>query len=243
MSTTHKPTLKVLDRWRGREIASVPTASPTWAVQVLVRSGVSLRNANLRGFSIGRAFLRGADFRGADLSRSLLKRAYLRDASLRGSDLRYADLTQANLQDADLTGADLSNADLSGCDLRGARLVGAELQGVCLDDAKLDGAILDWRRGTVAAEILRRAASRPGGKPRLVLDLLLHGERDDLPWLAVLGRHPNAVAWAVGLLATHVRPGDNAPPFLKRFAADLGRRSTRGAGVPSLSWTRRSPAR
>lgn len=240
MSTTHTKSVKVLDRWRGREIASVQTASQSRAIHLLVRSGLSLRNANLRGFSMARAFLRGGDFRGADLSRSLLSRADLRDASLRGSDLNHADLSRANLRDADLTGANLSNADLSNADLRGARLVGSELQSACLDDAKLDGAILDWRRGTVAAEILRRSAGLPGGKPRLVLDLLVHGERDDLPWTAVLGRHPDAAAWAVGLLAPHVRPGDNAPPFLNRAAASLHSRAT---GLVSLKWTRQSTAR
>jgi hypothetical protein len=240
MFSTCKPPLKVLDRWQGREIASVRTNSQGWAIHTLVRSGVSLRNADLKGFSLNNIFLRGADLRGADLTRALLTRAYLRDGLLRGSDMRYADLRQASLRDADLRNANLAHADLTGSDLRGAKLTGAELRSACFENAQLDGAILDWRRGTIPAEILRRSAGAPGGRPRLVLDLLIHGEREDLPWLAVLGRHPDDVAWAVNLLTPYVQPGDNAPPFLKRIVAALRRQATCKAG---LTWTRRASAR
>lgn len=242
MSTTKKPMMSILERWRGREIATVRTRSQAWAVHSLVRSGVSLKNADLREFAIGSAFLRGADLRGADLARAQLEGVDLRDASLRGANLQQADLVGANLQQADLRGANLAGSDLSRSDLRGARLVGAELRSACLDGALLDGALLDWKRGTVPAEILRRSAGEPDGHPRLVLDLLIHGDRDDVPWLALLGRHQAAVRWAAGRLALFVRPGDNAPLFLKRIAAARRRRATAADVLSILSWTRREGA-
>ncbi|ODU02572.1 MAG: hypothetical protein ABS79_00185 [Planctomycetes bacterium SCN 63-9] len=242
MSSPCSHSLKVFDRWRGHEIASVQTDSQGGAIHTLVRAGVSLRNADLRGFTLNHTFLRGADLRGADLARATLHRAYLRDSKLRGANLRHADLVQTNLQNADLSRADLSHADLSRADLRGANLLGAELQSASLQDAKLDGAILDWRRGTIPAEILRRSAGAPDGQPRLVLDLLVHGERDDLPWLAVVGRHRDAADWAIRLLVPHVSHGDNAPAFLKRMAHSLRTPSRRPAQLPRLSWVRRSPS-
>jgi len=242
MSSPSIPSLTIVERWKGRTIASVPTDSQGGAIHTLVRSGVSLRNADLRGFTLNHIFLRGADLRGADLSGASLEKAYLRESSLRGADLRLANLHRANLADADLRGADLADADLSNADLRGANLVGAELHSANFEDAKLDGAILDWRRGTIPAEILRRSAGTPGGQPRLVLDLLVHGERDDLPWLSLIGRHETAVAWAISLLAPYVRAGDNAPRFLKRVVAALKARARRQAGLPRIAWIRRTSA-
>lgn len=229
--------LTVFDRWRGRAIATAPTDSQGQAIHTLVGSGVSLRNADLRGFSLAHVFLRGADFRGADLSAASLRGTYLRDASLRGATLRDADLRHASLRDCDLKNADLRGADLSAADLRGANLLGAELAGASFQNARLEGALLDWRLGTLPAEILRRASGRGDGRTRLVLDLLVHGERDDLPWLSIIARHAQAKVWAVTLLATHVRKGDNAPPLLKGIRQALSSSDELTANE-SLAWTR-----
>ncbi len=241
MSSSSVHSLKIFDRWKGRQIAAVQTTSQVGAIHTLIRSGISLKNADLRDYSLGNAFLRGGDFRGANMKRTMLRGAYLRDSSLRSADLRYANMRKSVLRDADLRNANLSHVDLANADLRGANLVGAELQDASLQDARLEGAVLDWRRGTIPAEILRRSAGAPGSHPRLVLDLLVHGERDDLPWLALIGRHPDDdAAWAIGLLAPYVRTGDNAPPFLKRIVAALQGRSIPETGLPRLKWTRRS---
>ena len=242
MSSPTTRSLTIVERWKGRVIASVPTDSQGGAIHTLVRSGVSLRNADLRGFTLNHIFLRGADLRGADLSGATLEKAYLRGAYLRGADLRGTEMPRANLADADLRGANLADADLAHADLRGANLLGAELHGANLEDARLEGAVLDWHRGTIPAEILRRAAGEPDGHPRLALDLLVHGERDDISWLSLIGRHEGAAAWAIGLLVPYVRRGDNAPPFLKRVVAVLKARARRGRGLPRLAWTRCNPA-
>ena len=71
-------------------------------LQVAVKTGADLRDANLRGANLRDANLRGANLYGADL-----RGANLRDANLRGADLRGA-----NLRDADLDGEKLVKTPL-----------------------------------------------------------------------------------------------------------------------------------
>ncbi len=80
----------------------IPDATPLqWrcraALEIVVKTGTNLRDADLRG------------------------------ADLLADDLRHAVLNDAVLNDANLRGADLSGADLSGADLSGADLSGAEI--------------------------------------------------------------------------------------------------------------------
>jgi WD40 repeat protein len=91
----------------------------------------NLRGANLTGFGLENADLKGADLRGANLH---------------GVVLDHADLSGANLQDADLGGAWLERANLQGANVDGAnleqaKLGDANLQGASFKNAKLTGAI------------------------------------------------------------------------------------------------------
>jgi len=105
-------------------------------------SGADLRDANLSGADLRDANLSGANLSGADLRGAYLSVAYLSDANLRGAYLRGADLRDANLSNADLRGAYLSGADLSDANLRGAYLRGADLSNANLRGAYLRGADL-----------------------------------------------------------------------------------------------------
>jgi uncharacterized protein YjbI with pentapeptide repeats/tetratricopeptide (TPR) repeat protein len=104
---------------------------------------LKLSGLDLRGASLGHAFLQGADLtdthldggrltgahlNGARLVRAFLSGADLRRADLRGADLRGAILTGAELRDALLSGADLRRADLSRADLANAHLQDAHLE-------------------------------------------------------------------------------------------------------------------
>jgi uncharacterized protein YjbI with pentapeptide repeats len=76
--------------------------------------------ANLKGSTLCRAKLVGADF----------SRANLRDANLRGADLTNADFTNADLSGADLTGSNYCDANLTGADLTGTIFTDNEINSV-----------------------------------------------------------------------------------------------------------------
>ena len=83
---------EIKNRYSGKLIIAVEAESWRFAVELAIKQGADLRNANL---SI--ADLSNADLRHADLSIA---------------DLRYADLRHADLRYADLSNADLRNADI-----------------------------------------------------------------------------------------------------------------------------------
>jgi len=86
-------------------------------VELAVKAGANLHQADLRGADLHEADLHGANLYEADLH----------EANLRGADLRGADLYEANLHQADLHGADLHGADLHGANLYEANLYGEKL--------------------------------------------------------------------------------------------------------------------
>ena len=88
--------------------------------------------------------LREADLSGADLSRAYLPAAHLMEADLSGAYLYDANLSGADLREADLRGVDLNVADLSDGNLREVSLYGCNLNRADLQRANLSGAILLW---------------------------------------------------------------------------------------------------
>jgi uncharacterized protein YjbI with pentapeptide repeats len=127
------------------------------------------READLSGFDLCKANLRGANLYGANLNwyylpkckryqfmyhdyvRKLpgklreadLSYADLRNSLLRGVDLSYANLSKSNLKNANLIEAILLNANLSGANLREADLREADLRAVDLCGADLGAASLE----------------------------------------------------------------------------------------------------
>jgi uncharacterized protein YjbI with pentapeptide repeats len=95
---------------------SVETESLKLAVELAVKRGANLRDANLEG-----ANLEGANLEGAYLEGANLRGAYLEGANLRGAYLEGANLEGAYLEGANLRGANLRGAYLEGANLRGAK--------------------------------------------------------------------------------------------------------------------------
>lgn len=102
-------------------------------------SGTEIRQANLIGANLNRAFMRWAD-----LSRSTLRGAYLWGADLSGTTLEQVDLSRAKLRGATMRWADLSGAKLTQANLRGATLSGATLCRTILTRADFSWAELRW---------------------------------------------------------------------------------------------------
>lgn len=105
---------------------------------------VNLRETNLIGAKLNRAYLMNADLSGAYLMNEDLSGANLSGANLSGANLTEADLSGAELFDAELTNAILGEAilhktNLSGANLSGAFLRGAKLQGAVFYGATVDG--------------------------------------------------------------------------------------------------------
>ncbi len=108
-----------------------------------------LRNADLRGAGLYRAFLARANLSYANLEGASLYGAHLEGASRFGAHLEGADLHFAHLEGAKLLNAHLEGADLRGADLRDVRnLTQEQLDGTIGGEhiTKLpDGLTIPWR--------------------------------------------------------------------------------------------------
>lgn len=116
-------------------------------VELAIREGVSLSNADLEGADLSDANLSEADLSCAILTNTNLTCANLSKAVLRRARLRCANLTGANLHGATLAGADMPGSKLTGATLRhvnftDANLRHANLRGADLQHANLHGANL-----------------------------------------------------------------------------------------------------
>jgi uncharacterized protein YjbI with pentapeptide repeats len=110
------------------------------------------KSPNLRGVSLGRFNLVGANLSKVDLRYAHLIRASFIESNLKGAKLSYADLTRAkltraNLSEARLIGTNLNHANLSDAwlsvaELQRTYLAGANLSGVSLMRANLTGATM-----------------------------------------------------------------------------------------------------
>ena len=92
-------------------------------LELAIKSGANLGDANLSRANLGDANLSGAYLSGACLSGANLSGANLGDANL-----SRANLSRANLGDANLSRANLGDANLSGANLSYAYLSGAYLK-------------------------------------------------------------------------------------------------------------------
>jgi uncharacterized protein YjbI with pentapeptide repeats len=131
--------MKILNRYTNSVIFECEANTMKETVEMAVKQGVSLSDADLND-----ANLRYASLNDANLSGAYIRDANLRYANLSGADLRGANLTRANLIDADLGGADLRGADLRGANLTRANLIDADLRGANLGDAYLGDADLSY---------------------------------------------------------------------------------------------------
>jgi uncharacterized protein YjbI with pentapeptide repeats len=127
-------------------------------------------NPNLRGLSLQRLNLVGANLTRVDLRYTHLVRTSFIESNLRGAKLSYADLTRAKLtranlgearligttlRHANLSGASLSVAELPRASLAAANLSGASLMRANLSESNLIGANL--RRANLSLANLARA--------------------------------------------------------------------------------------
>jgi hypothetical protein len=221
LGTPVMPIYPIFHRHATAPIAVVEAETYREALEYAVRRGTSLVDADLKGINVPRAFLARGDFRGADLRAARLQGASLHKADLRAARLQGAVLEHAFLGSTDLRHADLREADLRHANLKQARLVGADLRGTLLIGAKLDGAILDWRWSNVALELLRGSRERPGDAFSAIAELAFHDDARPYSWLKVLLAKRLHTDWALGVLAPHLRQGDNAPELLRRLATDV----------------------
>ena len=114
---------KIKSCLNGKVIFRAKEDSFKQALELTIKSNISLQDADLRN----------ADLRNANLQYANLQDADLRNTDLRNVNLQYANLWNANLQDADLRNADLRNVYLQEADLRNADLRNADLRNANLD--------------------------------------------------------------------------------------------------------------
>ena len=112
------------------------------SLQRKILNGANLAKADLNGARFDESELNAADLTGAYLFGANLSRANLRGAQLINADLRKANLSRAVLQGAYLLLANLRKADLRGAQLTGAFLNGADLTGARLSRTNLTNADL-----------------------------------------------------------------------------------------------------
>jgi uncharacterized protein YjbI with pentapeptide repeats len=96
--------------------------------------------SDLRGATLARADLSGAEFAGSTLAQANMDGVQAEGANFYQADMALANLSRADLRDANLLAADLSTATLQGTDLRGADLLGTNLRNALLLGADLSGA-------------------------------------------------------------------------------------------------------
>ena len=106
---------EIKNLFTGEVLFSAECESLKICVELAVKGGANLSNADLRN-----ANLHNADLSNANLHNANLYNADLRNADLYNANLHNADLSNANLHNANLYNADLSNANLSNADLYNA---------------------------------------------------------------------------------------------------------------------------
>jgi hypothetical protein len=129
-------------RFSGGLIYSGSAPSVGALVEIAVKEGINLSDADLSGLNLGRAELSGAVLIRADLSRSNLVGADLTGARLTEATFASANMAGATLCKANLARADLSDANLSHANGAWAFLAGANLSETNLTSADLSGANL-----------------------------------------------------------------------------------------------------
>jgi len=110
--------------------------------EILSKTNLSLRGANLCNADLSRTNLNGADLSHADLSSADLSGAKLCGANLSGANLSGANLNLADLSLADLSYTNLSNAKFFYTDISNTSLKGADLMKAIFIDTDLSVAIL-----------------------------------------------------------------------------------------------------
>ncbi|WP_322753832.1 pentapeptide repeat-containing protein [Frankia sp. Cas3] len=106
-------------------------------LDIPLRTGAKLADADLAGHDLA-----GRDLRGADLRRTNLTDARLDHADLRGADLRGAILTGASLAGTALDGADLTGAKLTGATVRDVNAERVMARKAALDGIQIIGGML-----------------------------------------------------------------------------------------------------
>lgn len=101
-----------------------------------------LRDAELSGIKLNRAFLRYAEMMKANLENAELPFADFIAANMRKANLKGANLEGANFMHTKLEGANLSESNLKGTDMRDARLSETNL-----NNADVRGADFMWAKG------------------------------------------------------------------------------------------------
>ena len=137
------------------------------AVELAVRQGISLANANLAFKDLANVSLEGANcadanFTGTNLMWVRLEGANCKGANFAGANLKWANckganLTNANLRWANFTGANLSSADLMGAVLTKANFTDANFDFAAISlQCKSTEAIVDDRFAAQLAHLLTR---------------------------------------------------------------------------------------
>lgn len=105
---------------------------------------IDLSEADLRGTSLIKANLKGAN----------LKLAKLQFSNLAGALLEGANMEQARLQEANLQGAQLENANLKKCNLMESNLLGTNLQNANVQSAQFNEDVMFGKTNLKGANLL-----------------------------------------------------------------------------------------
>jgi hypothetical protein len=132
-------------------------------------------------------------------------------ANLFGANLESANLFGANLESANLFGANLESANLVRANLVRANLESANLFGANLESAKIN-----WNSHALISEILWQAADTV---EREMFAAFIR-RKTEWCWKTWLEFNHPEQAWALGVLRSWVKEGDNAPAVLRESAQE-----------------------
>jgi hypothetical protein len=211
----------ILRRWSTSPIVLVEGATFARALELAVDRQVKLHYADLREIVAPRASLAKAELGGADLTNAILSGVNLEAADLRTAKLERTFLQEAVLRNADLRGADLRGADLRVANLQETQLTGADLRGALLYGSRLRGAILDWRWSAIPLELLRQGLDKNDQTWDVPIDPAAARQERPFAWLKSLLSQGPKEERVLRVLSPHIHEGDNAPPLLRKLAADV----------------------
>jgi len=105
---------------------------------------IDLSEADLRGFALAKANLKGAD----------LKKAKLQFSNLAGASMEGANLEAARLQEANLQGAQLENAVVKNCNFMEANLQNTNFQNADIQGSQFNEDVLFGQTNLKGANLL-----------------------------------------------------------------------------------------
>ena len=144
--------IQILSRFTNAVIFAAAVDTMKDCVELAIKKGVSLRNANLAGANMARANMAGAYMaranmagaymEGAYMAGACMARANMEGAHMEGACMAGAYMEGANMEGAYMAGANMARANMEGANMARAYMAGAHMEGAHMEGANMEGANL-----------------------------------------------------------------------------------------------------